>query len=113
MAARGQDFEMFSGEQKELAIAITDDAGAAVDLTGVTVRWSLARTARSAPLIEKVTGDGIVVTDAAGGACTVTLVPADTEALEGDYYHEAEVTDGAGRPTTVLHGRARIKPNLI
>ena len=41
------------------------------------------------------------------------LDPSDTAALSGLYYHEAEVTDGAGNRSTVLTGVATVIPTLI
>lgn len=115
MAAKRADFTMFSGEHRVLEIAIVDADGDAVDLTGATVEWRLARSARGTPVISKTTVDsgGVEITGAEAGLAEVTLVGADTEALEGDYYHEARVVDSGDRPATVLYGTATIKPNLI
>ena len=56
--------------------------GAAVDLTGLTLRWAARRAySDSAPAIVKETGSGIVYTDAAHGKVRLTLRPADTASL--------------------------------
>lgn len=109
-----QNFEMFQGDDKDLVITVTDSAGAAVDLTGAAIAWQMARTARSAtPNVSKSVGSGIVITDAPGGICTISLDPTDTEGLTGDFYHELEVTDAQANITTVLSGTVTIKPALI
>lgn len=109
-----QNFEMFEGDTKDIVVTVTDSAGAAVDLTGAVIAWQMARTARSAtPAVAKSVGSGIVITDAPGGICTISLDSSDTGGLSGDFYHELEVTDAQANITTVLSGTVTIKPALI
>lgn len=105
-------FEMYSGDTRTLTVTVRDTSGAAVDLTGATARWALAKKVGQAALVSKSTGSGIELTDAANGEFTVTLDPADTADLVGDYWHEAEVTDSAGRVVTVFQARASIKQDI-
>jgi len=94
---------------------VTDSQGGAFDLTGAAaIAWQLACSAGSAaPAVSKSLGAGIAITDGPNGVFTVMLDPSDTAALSGLYYHEAEVTDGAGNRSTVLTGVATVIPTLI
>lgn len=106
MAERNQDIEIDAGDPFSFAVALVDADGAALDLTGKTVRYGFAEKASDPePLFEKdnaaLGGIEIEVPETAGNI-TVTLAPADTVALAGRYHHEVEVegiTTMTGTPT--------------
>ena len=106
------DFEMYAGDSKTLQVTVLDDAGAAADISGATVRWQMARYCGATPVVEKATGSGISIVDGPTGRFDVALLPADTEALQGCHYHEAEL-ENVGVVSTVLTGEAHIKPTTI
>ena len=69
-----------------------EDNGEIISLTGVGIVWMLARSKNSTPLIVKNSLDSeVVIVDAAGGRFNVELSRAETEALDGQYYHEAKI----------------------
>jgi hypothetical protein len=114
MSHNVQNFEIHAGDSRDIVVTVTDSQGGAFDLTGAAIAWQLARSAGStSPAVSKSLGGGIAITDGPNGVFTVTLDPADTAALSGLYYHEAEVTDGAGNRSTVLSGVATVIPTLI
>lgn len=108
------DFSMYQGDTKILEVTVKDEAGVVVDITSATIRWQLARNAKTTTLlIEKETGDGITIIDGPAGRFDVAIDPDDTVGLKAaSYYHEAEVND-AGVISTVLTGKATIKQALI
>jgi hypothetical protein len=106
------DFTMFSGDTKVLQITVTDEAGAAIDLTGVDLVWVLAKKVTAAPLVTKEIGTGITITDAAAGKFEVAIAPADTENIKGDYYHECQM-DAGGAISTIMTGKVTITPDAI
>ncbi|MGQ3299645.1 hypothetical protein [Reyranella sp.] len=107
------DFTMYQGDTKVLQVTVKTPAGVVVPITGTTIRWQLAESAEDAePIIAKAVGAGITIVDGPAGRFDVAINPADTLALEGSYYHEAEVDDG-GVISTVLTGAVTIKPALI
>ncbi len=106
------NFEMFSGNTRLLEVTVLDQDDAVVDLTGAqAVDYSLAKAAGKAAIFEKTLGTGVTITDAVNGVLQITLLPADTEDLRGTFYQELEVTDAAGRITTVLFGTVTIRVN--
>ena len=114
MTAIAQNVTMYAGDHKNLVVTVTNAAGAAVNLTGATIRWVLAKSAGSAVVVDKSTGGhGITITPGTGGVFTVALVPADTEGLLGVYYHEASVVDTLSNVITVLTGAMAIEPSAI
>jgi hypothetical protein len=114
MAAEAQDFRMRSGDTKDLVISITDNADAAVDITGATIVWKAFNNAGTV-VVEKATdsANGVEITDGSGGICKVHLLPADTASLAGVYNHEAEMTDVIGNVTTTTVGKMNVKLDLI
>ena len=117
--ALNQLIEFFSGNDVLLNYTVVDEAGVAKDLTGATaVIFVIAKVQGDPPLVSKSLGSGVVVTTPLQGKFTVTLVPADTEALKGlpkgkPYYHEARVTDAAGKKVTVTYGDLNLQDNSI
>lgn len=109
-------FTMFEGDSKTINCQVLDADNNAVDITGASIRWWLAKKANKTGadvLIKKSTGAGnITITNAAEGRYAVSLLPTDTIDLKGDYYYEAEVDDN-GIISTVLTGTVRITEALI
>lgn len=99
---------MYAGETLVRSMTVTQD-DVAVNLTGTAIRYVLnAPTA-----IVKYVSSGITVTNAAGGAFTLTLLPADTIALNGTYVHEIKLETSGGVVTTAMTGSMNILPTLI
>jgi hypothetical protein len=115
MPLSAQNFSMTEGDTLTLSFSLYEaDGTTALNLTGVTVRWKLARSVTSAVLISKTNGDGITVgSPATGGTLTVELAALDTHGLYGRYYHEMEVTDLSSNVSTVATGHAVISAGLI
>lgn len=119
MPMTDQNFSMYRGDSRRLIITVTDANGDPKPLTGSFIRWAMARD-RAAPIaVQKITGDGITITDPAGGEFAVYIYPADTEDFDlprsgsRSYYHEAEVTDSAGAVATVTTGTVTVLRDLI
>lgn len=110
------DFTMYVGDTKVLKVTVLDEDGNAVNITGVDIRWWMAKNVKKLDadvLIKKSTTDGISITDGPNGKFEVTIEPEDTETLKaGSYYHEAEVDD-AGVISTVMTGKATLTPTLV
>jgi hypothetical protein len=109
------DFELYAGDTRDLIVSVVDQDGANVDLNNGTVLWQMAPTKwqddPEAVLISKTSQAGQITL--ANGSFTVHLLSADTEGLEGSFYHEAQVTLVDGTIGTTLVGKVKIKPNLI
>ena len=108
------DFTMYSGDTKLLEITVLDQDGDPVDLTGATVKWQMAKKVTSdTPVLSKEIGSGVVIMNPTAGRFDISLQPADTAAIKGAYYHEAEITESGGDVATVLAGTITILPDLI
>ncbi|HSF94778.1 MAG TPA: hypothetical protein VLA52_07105 [Thermohalobaculum sp.] len=123
MAHNIQNFDYHAGDNKPLDFTVYDedpanpgqpDLASPVDLTGATIRWALSAFATdAAPLLTKTTALGITITDAAAGKFRVSLDKADTVALNGKYYHEAEVLTAGAADDTVATGTVTVAPTVL
>ena len=103
---------MYAGDTLILEITAKDSDGTALDLTGLTVKWSLARVNTSPALLTKTVGSGITVTNAALGQFKVELTPTDTASFSGEYYHEVRVFQGL-KAWTIFSDYITFKPTLV
>lgn len=101
-----QDFELRSGDGRTLTVTLRDRAGL-VSLTGTYV-WILASGPDAADGAE-ITKTGAVT----AGVASITLDDADTDPLDGRYYHEMTVTEtSSAAESVVMVGRATIGPDV-
>jgi hypothetical protein len=110
LATRGQNFEIYAGDSKNITVTVTNADGSPIDLTGATIKWALKKRVSSPADITKETNTnaGISVANPTTGVFLIPLKPDDTKDLSGVFYHEAEVTDGVGNVSTVLTGEVTI-----
>jgi len=112
MVATSQDFTMYAGETKYLRVTVTNDAGAAKNLTGAAIKWNMRKLGET--YIEKVYPTGISIESAVGGIFVVNILPGDTEDLgTGTYGHQAEITDSGSVISTVLSGTVTINDSYF
>lgn len=103
--ANVQHLDVFSGENRTATLYARDSDNAVVNLSGKAVQWAVGRRPRDLDCDALVISKTGTVTDAAGGAFTVAILPSDTQYMQGDYQHQAETTDGAGLKAIVTVGR--------
>ncbi len=109
-----QNFEIYSGDTKTLKFTVKDQDDVIKDISAASVKWSAARKRTGTAQIQKTSDAGqITITDGPNGLLEVALVVGDTKDRQGDYYHELEITDVAGRISTASYGTMRIRADLI
>jgi hypothetical protein len=114
--AKNVAIEFFSGNTALLKFTVDDEdnPGSPKNLAGATdIKWAIAKQQGKTPLVIKSLADAVTVTDDVNGKVEVLLVPADSEALAGLYYHEMRVTDAAGNVATTTYGDATVQDNSI
>jgi hypothetical protein len=102
MTATKQNFSMYSGESKVVIVSVTKENNAFLDLTGSKIKWSFNN-------VLKTDTNGIALSNPTNGEFTIYLNPADTQNLEGIYYHQAIITDAQGNVSPVMTGNITIK----
>ena|SRR6516162_513691 len=118
----GQNIEHWRGNSLTIEIKVADENGNPIDLSAVEAKWCFARSAQAKAIgdifVEKTNdvGGGITIDPQTDGFnyLFVTLKPIDTENVTpGNYYHEAEVIDGAGNIFTVAVGKFKLQPAVL
>src|SRR3990172_7530268 len=108
---------MARGDKQAFEIAVVDADGVAVDLTGITITFTVKRRPTDTDaqaIISLSTAAGIVTDyDPTLGTATITLDPEDTESLSDhiiarSLYWDVQIDDMAGDVRTPLSGRLAI-----
>ncbi len=107
------DFISRSGDDFVIKATTKDKAGTVVNITGAVIKFGMY----DGPILgsekfNKTVGSGIVITDGPNGLYEVTVLPADTAALDGRYYHETEMILG-GKTRTVMVGTVVVKGDRV
>jgi hypothetical protein len=99
------DLNVYAGDDLKLHVAVTDDAGAAIDLTGYTAKAQVRDTA-----------DGTTPIDftATPSATGIDLVMASTltSTLPAKGVWDVQITSATGEITTVAGGRVTVTPDV-
>jgi len=96
---------MHQGESKTLDVTEQDG----MDISSQDIEWILADEVGDTPEVTKTTsGGGVTITDGGNGKFEITLDPADTEGISGQFYHESRIDDGAGTESVLFTGEAHI-----
>lgn len=112
MTKKLQNFEMWSGNHRDLVFTTLDSDSASINLAGASVVWQLSLEPGSGSLIKRSTDSGCGIS-ISGCTFTVSLSPVHTEDLMGNYYHEAWIRDIGEIESTVAVGTATIREDAI
>lgn len=107
MAVENQDFTIYQGTSLEITGTVLDGEGAAQDITGYNVLWTLWDEAGI--YIHLEVGDGVTLTDPTNGVFTVTVPLEETKELYGDYEHEARAVDVQDQEDVVFVGTGTVR----
>jgi len=131
MTTTSQDFTMYAGTRVTVQITVSDaDGSGNDDLSSnyTELVWVLApfennstSEYRDVPVLTKKStvaqastgGDEIDVAGSSNERADVQLIKADTEDLEGSYYHELEGFDANGNGVVLATGTVTIRRNVI
>jgi hypothetical protein len=108
MTATGQNFTMYQGDTKIVDVTTYDEVGAVLNLTDGILNWVFYKRYPENIVLTKTTASGIALIDPTNGIFRMTLNPADTEGLLGEYNHECELTDTSNNISTLLVGKVSI-----
>lgn len=113
------DIDLIHGTTRVLDVAVTDDDGVAVDITGSALHFTVKPdwlSADSAAVISKATGDGIAITDATGGLATITIDADDWASVENEparYVYGLVEKDSSDRVWRLDTGTLLVAPAVL
>lgn len=91
-----QNFEAARGDNFNLNLAIVDENGDPIDLTGYSFELILKPRKELADDDERVVSFNGEVSDASGGLATVAIDAEDSADLRGSYFYRVKMTDAEG-----------------
>ncbi len=89
------------GEAKKLTLTVTDETGAAVDLTGCTLFLAVKRHKGEVDYSFSKNHDAFDLSQADQGIVSVFLADSDTQQNPGPYVGELKITFPGAAPATV------------
>lgn len=102
-----------AGEDRTVTLHARDYANAVKNLTSCTIAWYVGRPPVRPDNTNAIFSKTGATVSASAGTFTVDIEAADTQYLNGDYEHQAWVTDGSGNLTVVTEGRFRVGTALV
>lgn len=101
-----------AGDDFSRTLTVTDDAGAAVDITGCTLTFHLRAPGATTDAITPA--PTLALTTPASGIATLTLTDAQTATLTAltTYTYEISMLDGTGLISTPVEGLAFVASDL-
>lgn len=114
MSHAGGNIVLHAGDDVQIAVDVYDEDDTPLGLEGATVVWAVAeRDAAATRVLTKSSADGGIVLGEPSNRFVIAIAAADTAGLAGRYWHQAQVTDGAGNRSTVLAGTLNVLPTII
>ncbi len=104
------DFEMPAGDNALLQVTVYDSAGALLDLTSVTLKWSSQYQDDGTTRVDLTEGSGITIVDAGNGRADIAIAKGSITKT-GQHKHELEAISGSDSQT-VLEGIINVIPTL-
>lgn len=108
MTYTGQNLELYRGKDRIIEVIVYDGAGVPLDIDGYSFTWVVYKPITGVISLTKTVGSGIVITIPSDGVLEITLVPADTLSLLGQYNHEGEITTPGGKQDTIFTGYFKV-----
>lgn len=106
MAAVGQNFQGYVGDDLAPVISVLSATNAPIDISAAAeITWTLVRAGQT--ILTKTKSGGAITFDGTNGVdgqFTVAISAVDTAALLGSYTHISKIRDTNGKTTTVTVG---------
>lgn len=100
------------GDTNPLTFTIVDSTGAAVNLTGATVKFTVKKKVDDPDSKALIAKSWSTHTNAAGGITDITLSKDDTFRQPGSYLWDFQITGSGGAISTCDVGEFIIKPHV-
>lgn len=91
-----------SGTTLSIPITVLDDNDVAVDMTGATIAFVIARSVGATAAVSIAAGTAS--SSIASNVVTISVTAANTEALQGSYYFECKATDTSSNVAVIAYG---------
>lgn len=104
---------LIRGDSRNIDVTIKDADGAAIDITGGTVFFTVnASDDPSDDTAAVITKDVTSHTDAANGLSRIALTASDTEVDAGEYYYDIQYVDSGGNVSSREKGELVVESDI-
>jgi len=106
---------MTRGDLRDITLTVTDENGAAYNLTGKRVRWMARPSVNTATVaITKAIGTGITIATPSSGVAVVRINPVDTTGFttQTRLLWDCQIDDNPGNEATVGSGTLIVLPDI-
>lgn len=107
-----QTISVYRKNDMLLQISVTDETGAALDLTGAALTFAVRSISGASTIFMKTLANGITVANVLAGTIEIDLTAAETDIQPGTYRLELLVTDVNGNRYTALVGMFSVLASL-
>jgi len=107
------DFEIYSGDSKNLLVTVTDENNNPVNITGAqSIVWALISSDKV--ILRKTLSAGeITIINGPGGIFRISIAVADTTKLAGKYQHECRLVTADGASGIIFTGTLTVNKAYI
>jgi len=107
------DFEIYSGDSKNLLVTVTDENNNPVNITGAqSIVWALISGDKV--ILRKTLSSGeITIINGSGGIFKISIQAADTINLAGQYRHECRLVTADGASGLIFTGTVTVNKAYI
>lgn len=113
---QGDSLTYVAGDDVLMPFTVTDQDGAAVNITGATPRVAIARVRDRQVVLSTEESPATItatLTTPASGLFEASIDGAQTAGLRGTYRYEAEIEDVSGGNGTLIQGYVTFRPGVI
>jgi len=106
------DFEIYSGDSKNLLVTVTDENNNPVNITGAqSIVWALISGDKV--ILRKTLSEGVMIINGPGGIFQISIAAADTAKLTGKYQHECRLVTADGMSGIIFTGTLTVNKAYI
>lgn len=106
------DFEIYSGDSKNLSVTVTDENNNPVNITGAqSIVWALISGDKV--ILRKTLSEGVMIINGPGGIFQISIAAADTAKLTGKYRHECRLVTADGMSGIIFTGTLTVNKAYI
>ncbi len=106
------DLDVFRRDDKTYNLAFTDADGAAIDLTGATIFFTVKTNETDIDDDALIKVEQSSHSNATGGLTTISVTNSQTDIAPGSFFYDFQYVTSGGIVTTVLSGRYNILQDI-
>lgn len=100
------------GDDVTIPVTFKDSTGAAINLTGSTVYFTVKKNPDDLDAAAVISKDIVTHTNPTTGSTTISLTHAETSIAAGRYFWDLQIKDNAGKVTSTVSDALEIRQDI-